>query len=903
MNLLHSIFFRLNKLFRPHSSTSELDDELQFHIDMSVQQKMAEGMSREEAEREAKREFGSDLRVREDCRMSWGTRLVDETVQDVKRAARRLWKRPSYSVPVVVILAVALGACATFLDILYQRAFRPYPEANKIVEIGTSYANLRYANSLRPLSDTAFECVQGMPGIFESIGQCGSDGYFLKIGEQTEYVHVSWMTAGMWEAMQLEPLYGRAFTQQDIDEGNLDVAVVTYYFAQKRFGSIANALNKNILLSGKYFRIIGILEKGTRFPISTKIAIPYRSDFSGRYGNSRMTVGKVFGRLNSNVSLEQLEVRLPSVMERIKELDQQFQSYSDKFSIKLKVRRYLDSFRVRYKKLGFLDLVFILTALAFLLFLIANMNWLSVLRTNLVQNMRNTGIRFALGAPKNRMFRSLFIENLLLLTVALFAGFFMSGVLHSVINQWRLFEQFQILQHGFGYYAMMLLVGFSLILSLPLVLHYLKSKNVQKYLQERQSTSSASSKSLFLLSLLQTFFCTILLLISIVLALNISRILNADYGFKDENRLIAAIQIPAWKQKLSLDGKLQLLKSVKEGVSKTPGFKTVSFCSTLPQSFLFSQPSFFTFDVGKFPAVSEKAKAGSETRLRFSINMVDEDFKEAIGLQLLAGRWFLPSDTLSDINEVVLEEGTAKMLFGDESPVGFQFYGDGNQSESGSLYQIIGVVNDVGYGGSQRRVEYERFNAYLHYGELSGSASWPRDYALVCEIPELKQTHFEDLRTAIREVDPNLGLKMASYRQDIRDKYDTILVMSRVALAMSAVTLFVTGYGFLSFLYYKTHLMKKEFAIRLSLGAGKSRMIRRYMLKQSIPVVLGTLLGVCVLIAVMGRMEAIFSEVSRFEVFPYGIVIAGMTGFLGLSALFPLWQMRKLELREILQGE
>ena len=903
MNYLHSFFFSIKKLFSPKKSTVELDEELQFHLDMSIEQKLAMGMTQEQAEKEARKEFGSDLRVREACRMSWGARIVDETVQDIRRATRRLWNRPAYSVPIVVILAVALGVCATFADILYQRAFRPYPEADKVIEIGWSHPMPRFSHYYLSVSVAAFECLEEMTGVFESIGQCGSDGYFLKIGEETEFVHVAWMTTGTWNAIRLNPLYGRAFSQQDIDEGNIDVAVLTYRFAQKRFSAASDALGQDIQLNGKYFRVIGVLGKGIRFPVSSDICIPFRVDSSGRYGASNMSRGRVYGRLAEGVSMEQLQARLPSVMERVKEVDQYFQSYYKRYAIHFKARHYLDSFRVRYYKLGFFDLIYILTTLALFLFLIANMNWLSVLRTNMIRDMRNTGIHFALGAPKFRMFRSLCMENVLLMAVALLAGFLMSSVLHYVINQWRLFEHYPILQHACGYYVMTLLIVISLLLCFPLILHYLQTRNVQKYLQERQSTSSAGSKSLFTLSLAQTFFSTVLLLTSIFLALNITRILNADFGFRWENRLVAAVQIPTWRQQLSVDQKLQLLKSLKQRVSKIPGFETVSFSSNLPQGHVISQSHYFSTDSGKFPQIPEGITEDSGNRLRFSVNVADEDFKEAMGIQLLAGRWFQPSDALTEIIEVVIEKQVAEQLFGDQNPVGFQFVNENRNGELGKPFQIVGVVNDVMYGRSQLRVDLSSFNVYLYYAESDEYTSWPRDYCLVCKARDLNVNHFEDLRSAIQEVDSDLGLKMRFYRDDIKDSYDTILVLSRVALAMSVVTLVVTGYGFFSFLYYKTQLMTKEFAIRLALGGRRSRIIRRYMLKQSIPVLIGTLLGICALIGLMGVFAKLLSEVSRYEVFPYAIVVIGMIGFVGISSLFPLWQMRKLELRELLQNE
>jgi len=905
MNFLQSLLFSLRKLLFFRSSASELIAELQFHIDMSIDKKMAEGMSREQAERDARKEFGSDLRIREDCRESWGTRLVDETVQDVRRAVRSLRRHPAYSVPVVLILAISLGVFGTFADILYQRILRPlpYPNADAIIEIARNHLMERYQDAYMPPTYTAFESLLEMEGAFNSIGQMMADGRFLDIDNQTEYLYVGLMTTGMWDVMQVLPQYGRAFSQYDVNEGNEKVAVVTYAFARQRFGNAETALGDSLLLSGQYYQIIGVLGKGDRFPAACDIYLPLSKSIDFRHGSSSEARGPILCRLNPGVTQEQLMARLPAVMEIIKEREERNRYFYESSGIHFKVRKFVDSFKVSYSKLSFPQLVWLLSILAFFLFLIACLNWISVFCTNLIRDMRNTGVCYALGAPKNRMFRSLWIGNFILNACALLLGIGLSAVFHDVVNHTSLFERNPLLNSGFGIRVMVMLVCLSSLMSVPFICHHLWNKKVQQYLHDRQTTTSVKSKSLFALSLVQISLGAILVLISMLLTLNIQRILKTDFGFEYENRIVASISIPDWKGKLSDDAKLHLLKQLKERILKNPHLESVSLSTDLPQANLMGKSSSLKFSAETFPSLQSNEMLEEDGQVLFRTNIVDSDFQHALGLHLLAGRWFEPTDALSGELEVVIEESAAKALFGDGSPIGFNWARKNNKGKIIDQYRIIGVVNDVSYDGNQFKRNFLGYRAYLFYAESHKNVSWPKDYCITCKSKNLDVSDFENLRKAIREVDSDLAVKMKSNVEAIRERYGSMVLMSRVSLVLSVMTALIAGYGFFSFLYYKTQLMKKEFAIRLALGARQWQLLLKYMVSQSISIGVGTGVGMAAVFWLMGDLGHHLTEVSRSEVAPYLAVSAGMLGLVLLSSLFPWFQMRKLELREILQGE
>ena len=86
--MLNDLLHRLRSLFRRKSAESELDDELRFHFEREVQKYERSGLSREEALRRARLEFGGIDQVKEECREARGVHFMEELVQDVRYGLR-----------------------------------------------------------------------------------------------------------------------------------------------------------------------------------------------------------------------------------------------------------------------------------------------------------------------------------------------------------------------------------------------------------------------------------------------------------------------------------------------------------------------------------------------------------------------------------------------------------------------------------------------------------------------------------------------------------------------------------------------------------------------------------------------------------------------------------------------
>ena len=268
MNRLRDLWNRARAIGRRHDLEREMDEELRFHLDMSVERYVSRGFSREEARRRAMISFGGLERHKEAARSQLWSRWLEDVGQDARYAMRTLRHSPRFTIAVLSTLALGMGLTSATFSVVEAVILRPlpYPDPDRLVFLGWDYGEKE------PKMITALTGYQVVYAREHSKALDGLTTYVpveRDYGEPSEGRRVTGLSVSedFFRVLGVAPALGRPFSAGENARGE-PLVVLGHGFWQRELGGDSSVIGRAVRIGTMSRTVVGVMPADFQFPPS-----------------------------------------------------------------------------------------------------------------------------------------------------------------------------------------------------------------------------------------------------------------------------------------------------------------------------------------------------------------------------------------------------------------------------------------------------------------------------------------------------------------------------------------------------------------------------------------------------------------------------------------------------------
>ncbi len=791
--------------------SSDLDSELEFHIQMRARDLEREGFSPKEALRLARIRVGNPTTLQEEIYEMDGIRFLDNLARDLRYAVRVLVASPTYTLVSLLTLALAIGATTAIFTVVNSVILRPlpFPEPDRLVTVWAANANYNLPG--RPPGAIAFSPgdfldLRDQNHSFAQIGGFAFDTYTLTGRSEPDRITGGLISAGFVSALGIQPAAGRLFVKSD-DSPNADrVAILSHSLWMERFGGSATAIGSTLRLDDHDHMIVGVMPAGFRpfnqdvdvwLPLERKIA---PESMRWRYSYYM----RVLARLKPGVSRDQARQDVDRILEGIRK---QFPGDINTGGVVVPL---LDNTVAPARK----PLLLFLGAVGFVLLIAcANVANLSLARAN--TRRREIALRVALGANRGRIVRQLFTEALLLAA----AG----AALGLILAEWGVRGLLKLAPDEIPRAAEIHVDGWVLVFTIlaataSALIFGLWPAFAASKSDQQQDLRGVRQRARSILVVCEIALALILMIGAGLMIESFRRVSHVDPGF-DPRGLITMRVALSESHYDTLEKQNDFYRRLIDRLRALPELKAASAIDGLP----FTDGGFDN----SFNIDGRSAPEGHP--FQADIRRVDSGYLSALNIPIETGRALTDLDRANTPSVVVISASMQRKYWPNESAIGKHLailFGP----PGGIHAEIVGVAADVrsALDATPRDLIYMPYSQGRHVAQMD----------LVLR-PHQAATNAASLARSVRALVAALDPDQPVYRVHAMAELLSLSLATRnfemlvlAIFAGFAVCLAVVGlYGVLA---YSVQARTKEIGIRTALGANQqqvSAIVLRYALR------------------------------------------------------------------------
>ncbi len=796
-------------------------------------------------------------------------------LQDVRLGLRQLARRPAWSLSIVLVLALGIGANAAMFSGFEAWVLRPldFPEPDRLVQI--EEVQPRLGRDGIAVSPPNYGDWRERQATLESLGALQRRRYNLADEGEPVRLDGAQISASLFPLLGKTPILGRGITEEDDLPGRpAAVALVSERLWRERFEGASDVVGRTIRLDGRIHEIVGVMESGFRFPEWAEVWTPLGLDV--RAGERFHRWLSVYARLAPGSSIESARTDFDSISAQ---LEKEYPQANRDFAAQvLPLRRAFVPEVIDTALTASLG-----AALFVILVICANVASLMLARASAMS--RETAVRAALGASRLRLARQSLVEGVLLAIPAGVVGAFFGFLgLRSMLSYVPV-EPPYLFAMSFSPEVGVYTLAVSLIAGLACGLASVLRSSGAQLNEALKSGGRETGGGGFLgkrarsaLVLVEVALSTSLTAAALLMVRSFLALQAVDPGFESKGVLTAEMAV-AGEGLESPAERVKLSERVVTALSEIPGVESVSAASRLPAS-----QSNEMWEVTAETSDLEASEAVPTT-----VQGVVGPYFATLGIRLLSGRSFTDTEMREGGKVVVVSEGLARELWRTTDVVGRRLVSA--RAKVSDAYLVVGVATDVDIGRDMVDSRLPGVQLYHPYAEA------PRDaLAVVVKGSGDPVRLSASLRDGVRRAAPGIPLSEVLTMDDAVFRVRWVSrFFSRQLVGYAVLAVWITLVGLYGLTADSVVRRTRELTIRFALGADERRLLALVLREAVVLGASGVALGLVLALALGQLVSRMFVTVSPRDPLTLALVSVAICAVTGIAAFLPARRALRLD--------
>ncbi len=898
--LLRSLLFQLRSLFGWNHKQAELDEELQFHIDMGIKERTDQGMTPEAAQRETLKEFGGMEKYKEDCRDNWGTRFFVDSLRNARFGMRLCLRYQNSSILAVIVLALEICIAVMMFTMTTQLM-----DVSGGGSLNERHLYLQWELGKKqsmPISSQDFKHFRKEVDSLENLmGMQASNFEFYLPSNTKEIKQYSGIkvTPNFFGYTNQVPTHGRTFVESDTLTQESNVVLISDYIWKDFFSRSISALGSEAIINGKKYQIIGVMPPGFAFPGNKQLWMPSDWKEFDTTPRSHAPLIEVSGMLKKGFDREKAKIELDTIAANLST------SFPETNQERTRVR--ISTYRDYFIAQEVTFFLFFGLCVSCIVLLIACANLFHIIMARTAIRSSELALRSSLGAKRSHVIWQVLVDGLILSAMGSILGIGLAAIgLQIATQQLKVFNlpallDFQ-LQPNFLFFALGA-TFFSGIASS--IIPAWRASKIEVYSFLKDDFRSTSSLYIGRLSkwtvVSQVTFSAILVFISVFLLKSFS-FYKKDLPYDDTSVLTASLNFENDPLYGKAGNNNRFYLEFKRRIMSVPGVKAVAF-TDFSTAITTSSKGMIPGD--RIPFELERQPSENASSLKSSsFGSVTPDYLDVYGLKIRHGRMINESDTKDSMKVCVVNTHFVTAHSNDEVPLGERIKIIRPGDDPDEWLTIVGVIPSTWVAVREAQSDITYSQIFVPFAQTQKKST----RVLLNAHHASNYTYAKKIQEIVRNISPQIQLNKTILT--ISDLYNLLTVIRKLiltgALAFGSAILVMSMIGLYSINAFTVERRKKEFGIRMAVGSNSWGIAKSVLRPWMITIGIGLILSALIMLATLFLLTPHQMKTSSsFFIFgPAFLFAAGIIGLVSfISIVIPAWRATKLEPMDVIRTE